>query len=177
MARRVSMKGKGADLFFSGDLNPGPATDDSGHAPDREPDVVEVAPVANRVEEAPQQGDALPDGLDASPPPPSAPEATRDRASATARARSSPDDLHHAEPDVIELIRKTVKTPGREVSFVRLTPAEKGRLADVVYTYKRQGVKTSENEINRIAVHYMLHDYFEHGETSVLAQVIAALRA
>jgi hypothetical protein len=79
--------------------------------------------------------------------------------------------------EVIERIRKTVKTPGREVSFVRLTTEEKGHLADVVYTYKRQGVKTSENEINRIAVNYILIDYYEHGEESTLAKVIAALRA
>jgi hypothetical protein len=78
---------------------------------------------------------------------------------------------------VIEEIRRTVKVPGREVSYVRLTPEEKGRLADIVYTYKRQGVKTSENEINRIAVNYMLADYQEHGEQSVLGKVLAALQA
>jgi hypothetical protein len=63
------------------------------------------------------------------------------------------------------------------VSFVRLTPEEKGHLADLVYTYKRQGIKTSENEINRIAVNYILSDYVENGAESVLARVIAALRA
>jgi hypothetical protein len=45
----------------------------------------------------------------------------------------------------IEAIRRVVKQTGREVSFVRLSPEEKGRLADVVYTYRRQGRKTTEN--------------------------------
>lgn len=78
---------------------------------------------------------------------------------------------------LVDTIRKTVKVPGKEVSFVRLTPDEKGELADIVYTYKRQGKKTSENEINRIAVNFILHDYKANGNTSILARVIDALLA
>jgi hypothetical protein len=77
----------------------------------------------------------------------------------------------------VESIRQVIKAPGREVSFVRLTPEEKARLGDIVYTFKRQGQKTSETEINRIAINYLLLDFHEHGEQSVLARVLAALRA
>ncbi len=70
-----------------------------------------------------------------------------------------------------------MKNTGREVTFVRLTPEEKSQLADIVYTYKRQGVKTSENEISRIAMSYLLEDYKAHGQESILAKVIAALLA
>jgi len=77
--------------------------------------------------------------------------------------------------DIIEEIRKAVKGAGKEVSFVRLTAEEKRRLAGIVYTYKSQGTKTSENEINRIAVNLLLDDYEQNGEQSVLARVIAAL--
>ncbi len=79
--------------------------------------------------------------------------------------------------DVVETIRKAVKTPGKEVSFVRLTAEEKAQLADIVYTYKRQGKKTSENEINRIAINYILEDYRANGERSILARVLASLLA
>jgi len=81
------------------------------------------------------------------------------------------------DPDLVETIRKTVKATGKEVSFIRLTPAEKQELADIVYTYKRQGKKTTENEIARIAVNYLLADYHASGELSVLAKVIDALLA
>src|SRR5437762_4328580 len=81
-------------------------------------------------------------------------------------------------PDsIIETIRKAVKQTGREVTFVRLTPEEKSQLADIVYTYKRQGVKTSENEISRIAMSSLLEDYKANGQESILAKVIAALLA
>jgi hypothetical protein len=79
--------------------------------------------------------------------------------------------------DVVEMIRKAVKTPGKEVSFVRMTVEEKAQLADIIYTYKRQGKKTSENEINRIAINYILEDYRANGERSILARVIASLLA
>ncbi len=79
--------------------------------------------------------------------------------------------------DLIAGIRKVVKNPGREVSFVRVSPEEKGQLADIVYTYRRQGQKTSENEINRIAINFLLEDYRANGEQSILARTLAALRA
>ena len=73
------------------------------------------------------------------------------------------------------MIRKAVKVPGKEVSFVRLTAEEKGQLADIVYTYKRQGKKTSENEINRIAINFLLEDYKNQGANSILARVMDSL--
>jgi phage gp16-like protein len=81
------------------------------------------------------------------------------------------------QASLIETIRKTVKSLGNKVSFTRLTPEEKGRLTDLVYTYKRQGIKTSENEINRIAINFLLEDFKKNGKESVLAQVIDALNA
>jgi hypothetical protein len=79
--------------------------------------------------------------------------------------------------ELIETIRRTVKKSGKEVSFVRLSQTEKDLLADIVYTYKRQGMKTTENEINRIAINFLLEDYKRNGEESMLAKVIEALLA
>ena len=85
--------------------------------------------------------------------------------------------LARNQDSLIEAIRKTVKSLGKEVAFTRVTPEEKGRLADIVYTYKRQGVRTSENEINRIAINFLIEDYTKNGKESVLAKVIEALHA
>ena len=78
---------------------------------------------------------------------------------------------------MIETIRKSVKSLGTKISFTRITPEEKGRLEDIVYTYKRQGIKTSENEISRIAVNFLIEDFHKNGKGSMLAQVIEALNA
>ncbi len=82
---------------------------------------------------------------------------------------------YHAS--MIAAIRKSVRQLGKEVSFVRLTVEEKQQLADIVYTHKRQGVRTSENEINRIAINFLLEDYLAHGQASILAKVLEAVYA
>ncbi len=52
------------------------------------------------------------------------------------------------KPDIIELIRKVVKTPAKEeVLYVRVTREEKNQLGDIEYVYDRQGVETSANEL------------------------------
>ena len=80
--------------------------------------------------------------------------------------------------DIIEMIRKIVKTPAKEeVLYVRVTKEEKNQLGDIEYTYHRQGIDTSANELGRIAVNFLIADYQAHGENSILAKVLTALHA
>jgi hypothetical protein len=82
------------------------------------------------------------------------------------------------KPDIIESIRKIVKTPAKEeVLYVRVTKEEKNQLGDIEYTYDRQGFDTSANELGRIAVNFLIADYKANGEESILAKVLAALHA
>jgi hypothetical protein len=78
-------------------------------------------------------------------------------------------------PTPLETIRKTVKQVGKEAATYRLTEEEKQHLADIVYTYKRRGYRTSDNELARIAINWLILDYQEEGEQSVLARVLEAL--
>lgn len=72
-------------------------------------------------------------------------------------------------------IRKAVKQLGKEVSTHRFTAEEKVALADIVYTHARLGVRTSENEITRIGVNWLLLDYRQNGANSVLARLLERL--
>jgi hypothetical protein len=89
--------------------------------------------------------------------------------------------LAHKQDDSIETIRKSVKQVGKDTVFIRLTTDEKTEIASIVYTfnelYRGDGRKTSENEISRIALNFLLRDYRENGELSILARVLAALNA
>jgi hypothetical protein len=78
---------------------------------------------------------------------------------------------------LIEDIRKAVKVVGREPGTIRLTEHEKSQLTDIMYTLVRQGNRTSENELYRIAINYLLEDWRQHGKESVLARVLTALNA
>ncbi len=72
---------------------------------------------------------------------------------------------------VVRLLRR----PGKESATLRLTAEEKTQLRDLVYTYTRQGRRTSETELIRVAIHALMADYEAHGQLSALARVMAAL--
>ena len=57
------------------------------------------------------------------------------------------------------------------------SPSRKKPTSASIISRSGEAEQTSETEINRIAVNYLLLDYHEHGEQSVLARVLAALRA
>ena len=82
-----------------------------------------------------------------------------------------------SEEEMIEAVRKAVKQIGKEPATQRLTLAEKQALDDIEYRYKRQGIKTSGNEIIRIATNYLVRDYRQNGEKSILAKVLTRLNS
>jgi hypothetical protein len=92
-------------------------------------------------------------------------------------ARTQAPELARYPASKVAAIRRVVRVLGKEVAFVRVTPAEKRQLGEVVYAYKRQGIKTSENELLRIGLAFLLADYADNETESVLARAIAALNA
>ena len=76
---------------------------------------------------------------------------------------------------IVQLVRKAVKKLGKEAATHRFTPEEKRAIADIIYSYKNRGTRTSENEIARIAVNFIINDYRENGENSVLDKALRAL--
>jgi hypothetical protein len=83
--------------------------------------------------------------------------------------------------DYIETIRISVKKVGREELYVRIPPEGKNELRSVVNRfnelYRGKGGKTSENEISRIALEFLLGDYKTNGENSILFIIQEALHA
>ena len=81
-------------------------------------------------------------------------------------------------PDtIIESVRKAVKQLGKEAATYRFTQEEKRALSDIVYTYKSTGIRTSENEITRTAINFLVEEYKQNGANSILALVIARLNS
>jgi PBP1b-binding outer membrane lipoprotein LpoB len=81
------------------------------------------------------------------------------------------------DTDIFEVVRKAVKQIGKEAATHRFTLEEKNLLTDIEYTYKRGGVRTSENEITRIAINYIIEEYRQHGEESILAKILKRLNS
>lgn len=80
----------------------------------------------------------------------------------------------HKEASV-EAIRRAVKQLGKEETTYRLTSSEKKQLTDLVYSYASSGLRTSQNEITRIAVNFLLDDYKRDPENSMLVRVMDRL--
>ena len=76
---------------------------------------------------------------------------------------------------LISRLRGAVKPLGKEVSTHRFSVAEKERLTEIVYGYERRGYRTSENEIVRIAVNWLLEDHAARGKRGVLHRTLRAL--
>jgi len=77
--------------------------------------------------------------------------------------------------NMLETLRQAVKKVGKEAATHRFTLEEKRQIADIAYTYNRQGIRTSENEITRIAVNWLLKDYEQNNANSVLARMLDSL--
>ena len=77
--------------------------------------------------------------------------------------------------DALELVRRAVRTLGKEAATYRFTQDEKRALSGIVYAYKDRGIKTSENEITRIALNYLIDEYRRNSTNSILARVLARL--
>lgn len=92
-----------------------------------------------------------------------------DTAPDTSAADTLPDD------DALELVRRAVRTLGKEAATYRFTQDEKRALSSIVYAYKERGIKTSENEITRIALNYLIDEYRRNSTSSILARVLALL--
>jgi len=103
------------------------------------------------------------------------PSRHRDSTQAGHHNRKQPLNEEDAMDEHFDEIRKAVKQLGKEVSTHRFTQEEKAALADIVYTHTRQGVRTSENEITRIGVNWLLLDYRQNGDNSVLTRLLERL--
>ena len=76
---------------------------------------------------------------------------------------------------VIEYIRQAVKQTGKEAGTYRITREEKKDLVELCYSYRLEGIRTSENEITRIAINYLIHDHKNNLKDSVLERVMEAI--
>ena len=76
---------------------------------------------------------------------------------------------------VVEEIRKAVKVFGKEAATHRFTVEEKQAIAEIVFKFRQKGIKTSENEIARIAINFILQNFKQKGKDSLLEKVQTAL--
>jgi len=157
----------GASAFFLGppDPLPSPAADHS----EKPPEVSSIVEVAPAEKQAPEQKNDIP--LEETVPKKKKQKVTESKkASVQSREQASKLASYHAS--VLAKISKAVREIGKEVSYTRLTQEEKRRLLDVIYSFKSTGIKTTENELMRIALNFLLEDYDLQKKGSILHKIL-----
>jgi hypothetical protein len=91
------------------------------------------------------------------------------------RNHDTKPSLIQSQSTSIERIRKAVKEIGKEAATHRFTIDEKRAIKKIVFDYENSGLITSENEITRIAVNFILDDFHQNGKDSLLDKVLQAL--
>ena len=167
--------GRGVDALFS----PPPENPPSSPPPEGARDGTPRQAAAN--EQATERAPGPEPETRGDSPPPSTAMTSEDRAPAAVAPRhhdpAPPRPREGVSRVAVRRIRKAVRQVGKEAATHRFTAQEKARLLDIVYTYARRGCRSSENELVRIGVNWLLDDYQENGERSVLHIVLRALKA
>ena len=83
----------------------------------------------------------------------------------------------HHDTATIEIVRKALKIFGKEAATHRFTLEEKQTLAKIIFTFRQKNLRTSENEITRIAINWLMLDYKKSEEKSILHQALLALNS
>ena len=76
---------------------------------------------------------------------------------------------------IVDAIRKSVKQFGKEAATHRFTKEEKESIENIVYIYRKKNIRTSVNEVTRIAINFIVREYEESGKNGILDRVLKAL--
>ena len=163
---------EGASLFFSKSATPLPANE-AKRIDITEPTSTNSEQTKERVREVKTKRENKPRPITPAKPETNTVMKESMHASNNARMQASNQPLN--QETIIETIRKAVKDVGKDSATYRFTPEEKKALLELGFSYKMQGYKTSENELTRIAINFLLEDHRQNGKNSVLQRVLDAL--
>ena len=76
-----------------------------------------------------------------------------------------------------EVVRRALKVFGKEAATHRFTLEEKQAIAKLIFAFRQKNIRTSENEITRIAINWLMLDYKKNEENSILHQALLALNS
>jgi hypothetical protein len=86
------------------------------------------------------------------------------------------DILLSYDQNLIDTLRSAVKQVGRIPATTRFTEEEKRLLDSIEYEYKmNRNIRTSANEMIRIAINFLLGDHHKNKNHSLLAKVLESL--
>jgi hypothetical protein len=191
VAKRVSLRGKGADIFF-GNYQPaapaGPGSTDTpapppaapAPSPRRKRTVKPAVPPTTRAVDADRpeaiRAATILEQTPRSEPTPPPSKHTNRIASKQARLQASIDTNQVTErslaPEVLDAVLDSVSEPATITNSFRYTEQELSWLTDALYELgKRHGAKLTKQDVARLGLNLVLWDYRARGDTSLLGSL------
>jgi len=93
----------------------------------------------------------------------------------TGRKHDTMTPRHH--DSMIAKIARTVREVGREVKTYRITPQENNALVEIIYFFRKNKYRLSENEIARIAINLLIEDFESDKKSCMLSRIAEAMKA
>lgn len=87
----------------------------------------------------------------------------------SARQHASMTPRYH--DSMIASIAKSVREVGKEGCTYRLTQREKNALFEIIYHFRKQNRRLSENDIARIAINFLIEDFKMDDRTCLLKRI------
>lgn len=170
MVKRVSLKGKGAEIFFGGESV--------------EPAITVPPEAVPEIPEAPVPGPAQSDSAGGESQQASVQESMQARkqesmqaseqAGKHARTDETTEPSGPAPTEVLNAIWPALCERAAITNAFRYTDHELGWLTDVLYEVtKRHSIRLTKQDIARLGLLAVLEDYRTHGEASLLGELVA----
>ena len=163
MVRRVSLKGKGADIFFGADVPADAATSPIEKVSETDASPSDAAQAAKPMQRPAKEGQR---------------RASMQESMHARKHASLPDDEPEVTPIGPELIARIAPLLSERATITnafRYTDRELSSLTDAIYEVtKRHGIKLSKQDIARLGLNFVLWDYRTRGDDSLLG--VLALR-
>lgn len=168
MGNRISLKGRGADIFF------GPSAE-IPHPAEAPPSVAEpmpsvaTMPTSSRPENHPEQS-APAESLQVT-------EQVRKQASLQTSKLASKQGGSNAqvEKSLEKKLAAVLTTDARKANTFRYTQEELDAIRDTVYRLETvYGRKIDKNDVVRIALNWLISDFEDYQEASLLVRILAS---
>ena len=73
---------------------------------------------------------------------------------------------------IISSINEGIQEIGRVAATYRLTKWEKEHLQDLIYHFRKESVKVSENSLIRISINYIINDHEVSKKRSIISRIL-----
>lgn len=157
--KRVTVRGKGADLFF-GDLPPDPIDGDNDELVDDGNEIEPVEDSADIQEDAPL--------------PPANPAVEQESKHASNGQASGENNAELISSAILDAVWRDLAEQATVTNAFRYTHEELGQLTDAIYELgKEYGTRVTKQEVARLGLNAILTDYQIRGSESLLSSFIA----